>query len=140
VFGVRRELRRSAACAIATGSTTAGACATARARPPAGVRASDRRPAGASARADADAAASACAEAPAAGPSRERRAVARRSMSAAGNAAKASRRRSVDLAPASRALRGCLMRLVVLAVLALIALFGVITLLGGSLLRLFGGY
>jgi hypothetical protein len=42
----------------------------------------------------------------------------------------------VDLAPASRALRGCLMRLVLLAVLLMLGLFGVISLLGGSLLRL----
>ena len=46
----------------------------------------------------------------------------------------------VDLAPAGRALRGCLMRLVVLAVLLMFGLFAVISLLGGSLLRLFVGY
>ena len=44
----------------------------------------------------------------------------------------------VDLAPAGRAVGGCLMRLVFLVLLAFLAMVVGISLLGGSLLRLFG--
>lgn len=46
----------------------------------------------------------------------------------------------VDLAPASRALGGCLTRLVLLALFMILAFVVGIFLLGGSLLRLFGFY
>ena len=44
----------------------------------------------------------------------------------------------VDLAPASRALGGCLVRLVMLALFLLFVLIAGVSLLGGSLLRLVG--
>jgi hypothetical protein len=44
----------------------------------------------------------------------------------------------VEFAPAGRALGGCLMRLVFLVLLAFMALIFAISLMGGSLLRLFG--